>query len=49
MKCDICGQKVNENFLNKPIGTYIWKKKKKKLVCSECQSKLTKEEIDEKI
>ena len=40
MKCDICKKKVAETFLNKPLGTYIYdEKKKKKLVCFECESR----------
>lgn len=45
MNCDICKEKVQLNFLAKPFGTYVFKDGKKKLVCRECQSKLTREEI----
>jgi hypothetical protein len=46
-KCDICGTKVQETFLNKKIGTYIFdEKNKRKLVCFECQKKFkTKEDM----
>lgn len=41
-KCEICKNKVGENFLNKVLGTYIKDEKGKKyLVCSVCQSHLT--------
>jgi len=50
MKCDICGEKIKEIFLNKPLGTIIRNKKgKKKSVCSECQSKLSKDDMLEKL
>ena len=50
MKCDICGKKVQELFLGKPVGTYVYNSKgKKKLVCGDCQKKFRKEEIKEKI
>ncbi|MFC1690726.1 hypothetical protein ACFL0W_00970 [Nanoarchaeota archaeon] len=47
MKCEICKSKVQEIFLNKPIGTYIKDEKgKKHIVCFECQKKFqTKENI----
>lgn len=41
MKCEICGKKIEENFLQKRIGTIVKDSKGKKHdVCSECQSKL---------
>jgi DNA polymerase II large subunit len=50
MKCDICNKKIEKNFLDKIFGTYIKNSKnKQKVVCNECQSKLSKEEIIEKI
>lgn len=49
MKCNICDNKVQETFLGKIIGTFVRKDGKKRVVCRECQSKLTKEEIFEKI
>ena len=40
MKCEICKNKVNETFLNKPVGTFIKDKKgKKHIVCFECQKR----------
>lgn len=46
MKCDICKEKVQTTFLNKVLGTYVKdKNNKRRLVCSECQSKLSQEEI----
>ena len=51
MKCEICKNKINENFLGKLIGTYIKDDKgKKHTICFECQRKFkTKEEIAEKL
>ncbi|HII71779.1 TPA: hypothetical protein HA265_03415 [Candidatus Woesearchaeota archaeon] len=41
MKCEICKSKVQETFLNKPIGTVVKDKKgKKHTVCSGCQKRL---------
>ena len=40
MKCAICNEKIEVNFLNKIIGTYVGKK----AVCSSCQKKLPKKE-----
>ena len=50
-KCDICGNKVGETFLNKVLGTYVRDEKgKKKLVCFECQKKFKdKKEILEQL
>jgi transcriptional regulator NrdR family protein len=47
MKCEICKKKVEETFLKKVLGTYVKDAKgKKRLVCPECQKKLTtKEEL----
>jgi len=40
MKCEICGKKLEETFLNKVVGGYVKDEKgKKHLVCSECQKK----------
>ncbi len=40
MKCDICGKKIEETFLKKPLGTYIKDKKgKKHMICPDCQAK----------
>ncbi|MGM5482730.1 MAG: hypothetical protein ACQESF_04675 [Nanobdellota archaeon] len=50
MKCAICGKRIQETFLKKIIGTFIRNSKgKKNVVCNECQSKLTIEEIKEKL
>ena len=50
MKCDICGNKIQETFLKKILGTYVKNSKnKKKVVCPECQSKMSKEELLEKL
>ncbi|MEK6858261.1 MAG: hypothetical protein AABX39_06765 [Nanoarchaeota archaeon] len=47
MKCEICGNKIEETFLKKILGTYVKDSKgKKHLVCFECQKKLKmKEEL----
>jgi hypothetical protein len=46
MKCELCKSAVEENFLKKPIGTYIKDPKGKlHLVCNKCQKKGKKEEI----
>jgi len=49
MKCDVCNAKINKTFLGKIKGTYIFKDKKKKVVCPNCQKKLSTEEILEKL
>jgi hypothetical protein len=50
MNCTICKNKIQETFLKKIIGTYVKDKKgKKKPVCKDCQSKLSEQEIQEKI
>ncbi|MBU2638295.1 MAG: hypothetical protein KJ955_04945 [Nanoarchaeota archaeon] len=35
LKCAICGNKIESNFLEKIFGTYVGKKKK--AVCNNCQ------------
>jgi|TARA_B100002003_G_scaffold240093_1_gene260245 ribosome-binding protein aMBF1 (putative translation factor) len=51
MKCEICGNKINENFLGKLIGTYVKDKAgKQHTICFECQKKFpSKEQILENI
>lgn len=51
MKCEICKEKLKENFLNKPIGTYVKDSKgKKHIICNSCQKKHPKKgEILKKI
>lgn len=51
MKCEICGEKIDETFLKKIIGSYVKDEKgKKHVICSKCQADLnTKERILEKI
>lgn len=39
LKCAVCGEKIEANFLEKIFGTYVGKGKKKKAVCSKCQKK----------
>jgi len=47
MKCEICGKKIGEMFLNKIKGTIIYDAKhKKRHICFECQKRLgSKEKI----
>lgn len=47
MKCEICGNKVNETFLKKIIGTMTKDEKgKQHYFCFECQKKFhTKDEL----
>lgn len=49
MKCDICNEKIEENFLGKIKGISIKINKKTKYVCMDCQKKLTINEIKEKL
>ena len=49
MKCDICGNRIEKTFLDKIMGSYFGKGKKRKVVCSECQRKFSKEELLEKL
>ena len=49
MKCDVCKEKIEENFLNKIKGTYIGSGKNKKAVCQNCQKTTTFKEIKEKL
>lgn len=47
MKCEICKEKIEENFLKKIFGTYVKDSKgKKHIICSNCQRKVSsKDEI----
>ena len=48
MKCAICGNKIEETFMKKILGTYVKKEgsSKKYPICPECQKKFTtKEEL----
>lgn len=49
MKCTICNKKIELTFMNKIIGTFYMKGKKKYSVCNECQKKLSSSEIKEKL
>jgi hypothetical protein len=51
MKCEICGNKLGETFLNKILGAYVKDAKgKKHTVCGACQKNLgSKEKILEKL
>ena len=50
MKCDICKNELAVTFLGKIKGTYFKDKKGKKyLACFECQKKLSKDEMLEKV
>jgi ribosome-binding protein aMBF1 (putative translation factor) len=48
MKCDICGKTIANLFLSKFKGTYVNINKKRKTVCSECQSR-TKNKIKDEL
>jgi len=39
VKCDLCGKKIEETFLEKIKGTIIRRGKKFRYACSECQKK----------
>ena len=46
MKCEICNRKIEKIFLEKINGTYIKDSKGKlHVVCSDCQRKLSKEDM----
>lgn len=47
MKCEICKENIEENFLKKIFGTYVKDAKgKKHVICSNCQRKVSsKDEI----
>ncbi len=49
MKCEICNKKIEMTFMNKMVGTYYMKGKKKHAVCNDCQKKLSTTEITEKL
>ena len=49
MKCDNCGKKIELTFMNKIVGTYYTKGKKRYPVCNDCQNKFSEKEIKEKL
>ncbi|MGV8086027.1 MAG: hypothetical protein ACP5N1_00195 [Candidatus Woesearchaeota archaeon] len=49
MKCTICNRKIETTFMNKIIGTFYTKGKKKYSVCDNCQKKLSTTEIKDKL
>lgn len=51
VKCEICGNRIAETFLNKILGTYVKDEKGKKYtLCMECQKKFkSKKEMVESI
>ncbi|GIU69960.1 MAG: hypothetical protein KatS3mg002_1196 [Candidatus Woesearchaeota archaeon] len=49
MKCEICHKRIETTFMNKIIGTYYVKGKKKYPICNECQKNNSKEDIKEKL
>ena len=49
MKCDLCGNKIEETFLEKIKGIYVKINHKNKLICSNCQKKYSIQEIKEKL
>lgn len=46
VKCDVCGSKLKELFLEKVKGTIIYKKgsSKQYAICFECQKKCSSKE-----
>jgi hypothetical protein len=47
MKCEICKNKIEEIFLQKPVGTYVKDAKgKKHMVCFECQKKFKNDKAE---
>jgi len=49
MKCEVCNEKIEENFLGKLKGTSIKIDKKLKYICMDCQKKLSVEELKERL
>mgnify|MGYP001569952587 CR=1 FL=1 len=47
MKCEICREKIETTFLDKPLGSYIGKKKH--LICKNCQKSNSLEDIKKKL
>ncbi len=39
MKCNNCGKNIEITFLNKIVGSYVGKGRKRKAICNECQKK----------
>jgi uncharacterized protein with PIN domain len=49
MKCEICKEKIEENFLDKIHGIYVKVNSKTFSVCSNCQKNFPISEIKEKL
>ena len=53
MKCEVCKKTVEETFLKKILGTYVYtkegKKKTKHLVCPACQKSVSLEDLKKKL
>ncbi|MEK6963816.1 MAG: hypothetical protein AABX70_05280 [Nanoarchaeota archaeon] len=53
MKCELCKKTIEETFLKKILGTYVYtkegKKKTKHSVCPTCQKSVPTEEIKKKL
>ncbi|MCD6589789.1 hypothetical protein J7K74_01215 [Candidatus Woesearchaeota archaeon] len=49
MKCAICGKRIGTTFMNKILGTYVYKNGKKYAICSDCQRIMTIEEIMDRL
>ena len=49
MKCNICNKRIELTFMNKILGTYYTKGKKRYNVCKDCQSRHTSKELKEKL
>ncbi len=46
MKCALCGKKLEETFLKKPLGTVVKDAKgKQHWICRECQKGKSKDEL----
>lgn len=50
VKCEICGEKIQNTFLHKILGTYVKDSKGKRLpICQNCQKEKTMEEIKKQL
>ncbi|MEM4396089.1 MAG: hypothetical protein QXR30_00280 [Candidatus Woesearchaeota archaeon] len=45
MKCEICKKDIKKTYLDKIVGTVIYKKGKMYYICNSCQRKIDKKEI----
>lgn len=49
MKCEICNKRIETTFMNKIVGTFYTKGKKRYAVCNNCQKQFSQDEIKEKL